>query len=74
MTRAYLAANPSWGSLHVMLCDANLSNEIAQFCADYARESGDEEGAALADLCVRMTASQRGRISKRLPCWSISGP
>lgn len=62
----YLAANPAWGSLHVVLDDHNLSDTDVSAAIRTAREQGDKEGEALAQLLILMSRTQRGTINKRV--------
>lgn len=75
---AYFAVHPTWGSLHVVLDDGNYEDRCVTFCAGWAGESGDAEGAALASLLAQMTRTQRGRIAERVraghwPGWEDAG-
>jgi hypothetical protein len=62
--RNYYRAHPAWGSLHSVLDDGNLSNQSVLFCATWARENGDDEGADLAYILLDMTKTQRGKLRK----------
>lgn len=62
---AYYRANPTWGSLHIVLEDWNLATHHVEWCLGYAQAKGDAEGAELAQILLGMSKSQRGRISKR---------
>jgi hypothetical protein len=68
---AYYELNPTWGSLHIVLDDGNIENGHVEFCAQYAIENGDIEGALLATILSAMTKSQRSRIGKKAekPYW-----
>lgn len=60
----YLRANPAWGSLHIVLEDGNHSNADVEFCISFAEQQGDEEGADLARLLLKMSKTQRGKLSR----------
>ena len=64
--KEYHEENPAWGSLHIVLDDANLEDSHVEFCVQWAEQRGDFEGAALARLLLRLSKTQRGRISKRV--------
>ena len=63
---AYRAQHPTWGSLHIVLEDHNLSDSSVSYCLAWAKGQGDTEGAALADLLLRMSRSQRWRLSVKI--------
>lgn len=53
-----------WGSMHVVLSDLNVSDAHVKFCLDYAHKNNDHEGVELAGILLKMSKSQRLRISK----------
>ncbi|ACL58840.1 hypothetical protein Mnod_3948 [Methylobacterium nodulans ORS 2060] len=57
--RSYHAREPSWGALHVVLDDINLTDAHVRQGQDFARERGDEEGYALGEILLKMTITQR---------------
>ena len=61
---AYHEVNPSWGSLHVVLDDKNVKDGSVQFCLLLAKSNGDAEGANLAELLLKMSLTQRGKLAK----------
>jgi hypothetical protein len=65
LVRAYIAQpnNAVSGSLHAVLDDGNTQDGHVQHCIEYARERGDEEGARLAELLLRMSRTQRGKLA-----------
>lgn len=65
----YFQANPVWGSLHIVLDDGNVSDHSVKFCAQYARESRDLEGAELADILLRMSKTQRLKLGSAAEAW-----
>lgn len=65
MVRAYYASpgNELGGSLHIVLEDSNIADRHVEFCAQYAREHGDSAGLVLALTLLRMSKTQRRRLS-----------
>jgi hypothetical protein len=55
--------NIVWGSLHLVLEDRNLKDYFVNECVKYALERGDNEGAALGEILLKMSLTQRGRIA-----------
>jgi hypothetical protein len=62
--RAYHDVHLAWGSLHVVLDDGNVRDDDVQFCLDYARDQGDDEGEALARILSTMSKTQRRKIGR----------
>ena len=60
--RSYLAKNPAWGSLHLVLGDGNVQDSHVQFCLDQARAEDDGEGVELARLLLQMSKTQRRKL------------
>ena len=63
---AYLAKNPVWGSLHIVLSDQNIDDGCVRFCIDQALAEGDEEGMHLGGILLRMSRTQRLKLSMLL--------
>lgn len=63
--RAYYKLNPAWGSLHVVLDDGNIDDATVRWCRDWAIEHSDPEGAALAEILLRMSKTQRSKIGDK---------
>lgn len=61
---AYYAKHPAWGSLHVVLDDCNLADGHVRGCIEWAEEDGDTEGRELAEILLRMSKTQRLRLSR----------
>lgn len=59
-----LPGNCAWGSLHVVLDDCNFENGHVQYSIDAARQDGDSEGAALGEILLQMSRTQRAKISR----------
>lgn len=61
----------AWGSLHIVLEDGNIEDHHIRSCRDYALAAGDAEGAALAELLLQLSKTQRralpGAAARRLP-------
>lgn len=64
LVRAYYALplNGAGGSLHIVLDDGNVSDGDVEFCVARAEERGDEDGAALARVLLRMSKTQRRKL------------
>lgn len=60
----YLREHPAWGSLHIVLDDHNTEDGCVEFCIEFANEHGDAEGAELATILLRMSQTQRGKLSR----------
>lgn len=63
--RAYYERHPTWGSLHVVLDDANWSDETVAWCREWAIEKGDNEGWLLAQILLGYSKGQRHKIGER---------
>lgn len=50
------------GSLHIVLDDGNVEDHSVSFCRTWALERQDYFGAALANILLRMSRSQRWRL------------
>jgi hypothetical protein len=63
--RAYRDApgNSVGGNLHIVLDEGNVSNEDVRFCIDRARDRGDLAGVELGELLLRMSKTQRSKLS-----------
>jgi len=59
-----LPRNGAWGSLHIVLDDQNLKDHFVEFCIKYAEERGDTEGAELGRILLKMSETQRSKISR----------
>jgi hypothetical protein len=64
--REYLRKNPVWGSLHIVLDDGNVGDDHVRYCLEQARAIGDDEGASLAEILLRMSKTQRIKLGKIL--------
>lgn len=62
---AYHRDNSTWGSLHIVLEDYNLTNNNVKFCIDWAEQRGDQEGFELAHILLTLTKTQRLHLAKR---------
>jgi hypothetical protein len=62
--RAYMEkdGNAAGGSLHIVLCDANIEDGHIQFCRKWAMENGDDDGVVLCDLLLKLSRTQRRKI------------
>lgn len=74
---AYSRIHGAWGSLHIVLDDGNHEDHMVAWCIGSAEDRGDFEGAALARILLRMSRTQRGRLSKLIrrgpPDWVAAG-
>jgi len=61
-----IAGNGCWGSLHIVLEDNNVEDHSVRFCIEWAEEHDDMEGADLARLLLKMSRSQRSRLSSKV--------
>lgn len=59
---AYRSRHGAWGALHVVLDDGNVSDDSVRYCLDAARDAGDCEGAALAQILLMMSKTQRLKL------------
>lgn len=62
--RAYYEDNPAWGSLHIVLDDQNVADHHVEFCVQWAIENNDPEGEELGRLLLRMSRTQRLKLSE----------
>jgi hypothetical protein len=61
--KRYYQRHPAGGSLHIVLDDGNIHRGNVEDCLKYAVEEGDAAGAFLARAILRMTISQRRRLT-----------
>lgn len=59
----YFDANPTWGSLHIVMEDGNVEDVHLAWSIRYAEEHGDSEGAALGRILSRLTEAERAGLS-----------
>jgi hypothetical protein len=64
LVRAYNAkpGNGAGGSLHVVLDDGNIGDESIRFAIERAVVNGDEDGAALGRILLRMSKTGRKKV------------
>lgn len=63
----YLASNPAWGSLHIVLDDGNVDDASVNYCLEHARNVDDIEGARLAEILLQLSKTQRLKLGKIQP-------
>jgi hypothetical protein len=65
LVKAYLEkdGNGVGGSLHIVLDDGNVEDSHVEFCIKWAREHNDEDGVKLGELLLRMSKTQRLKLS-----------
>lgn len=56
---AYYDENMTWGSLHIVLDDGNVSDDDVQFCIKHADKRGDATGGAIARMLGGVSPDQR---------------
>lgn len=54
--------NGAWGSLHNVLDDGNVDDSHVDFSISHADAHGDEEGADLGRILLRMSRTQRLKL------------
>ena len=64
--RAYYVENPSWGHLHIVLDDGNVSDANVCFCLDEAEACGDYAAVELAEILLRMSRTQRLLLPRKI--------
>lgn len=66
LIRAYFRkpGNSEGGSFHIVLCDNNIALHHVQWCLDNARERGDADGVVIGEMLVRMSRTQRDKLSR----------
>jgi len=62
--RAYHSLHPVWGSLHVVMEDGNFADCHVRYAIGLARYDGDAEGACLGQILLRMSKTQRSKLSR----------
>lgn len=62
LVKEFYEWNPVGGSLHIVLDDANVSDDNVRFCLDHATAKGDRFGVALATVLLRMSRTQRHKL------------
>lgn len=55
--------NEVGGNLHIVLDDGNVEDGHIQYCLEQAEADGDEDGVVLASLLLRMSRTQRSKLS-----------
>lgn len=64
--KRYYEENPTWGSLHIVLEDGNISDNNVNFCISVAKINKDIEGEKLAKLLLQMSKTQRLKLPSSL--------
>lgn len=54
-----MEGNICGGSLHIVTDDGNVETHHVEFCLNYARERGDQDGIFLAQLLLQFTQAER---------------
>lgn len=65
MMRKYAAlpGNSVGGSLHIVLDDGNVDDDSVRHCIEWARERADLAGVELGEMLLRMSRTQRKKLS-----------
>lgn len=71
---AYRKSNEMWGSLHVVLEDANIKDGDVEFCRLWAIDHGDSEGAQLAEILLKMSKTQRLKLRSKVDEYDKENP
>ena len=58
----YFRKHPTWGSLHIVLDDGNVSDSNIDFCENWAKERNDTDGVKLARILKTMSKTQRLKL------------
>lgn len=62
--KAYHEMNLAWGRLHIVLDGDNFHDDHVRHAIEWARQENDGEGLALAELLLRMSWTQRRKLSR----------
>lgn len=57
--------NGAGGSLHIVLDDGNTEDDHVKWCIEHAKERGDVAGVELGEMLLRMSRTQRKKLSAR---------
>ena len=60
---AALPGNSVGGSLHIVLDDGNVDDGSVRHCIEWARERDDVAGVELGEILLRMSRTQRKKLS-----------
>ena len=68
LVKAYLSkkGNSIGGSLHIVLDEGNINDKDIKFCRQYAADRNDLDGVELADILLKLSKTQRRKISSKL--------
>jgi len=55
--------NEVGGNLHIVLDDGNVNDSDVVFCLERAKETNDVDGVKLAELLLKMSKTQRSKLS-----------
>ncbi len=56
-------SNSAGGSLHILIEDGNTRDSDIEFCIEWAKSKGDEDGIKLGEILLSMSRTQRGKIA-----------
>lgn len=68
VAKAYIAkpGNSVGGNLHIVLEDGNVHDDHIKFCLDQCIQANDRDGVYLCELLLRMSRTQRTKISRNI--------
>ena len=58
-----MPGNGVGGNFHIVLDECNVTDEDVAYCLTRARENGDNAGIHLGELLMRMSKTQRSKLS-----------
>ena len=61
------------GNLHIVLEDGNVSDGDVVFCINNAIERGDKDGEELARMLLKMSKTQRKKLSAKMYTEELKG-
>lgn len=64
--KAYHSKWYGWGNMHLVLGNKNIKDTSVETCKSYALANLDSEGAALCDVLMGMSKSQRLKLPSQV--------
>lgn len=64
LIQTYCQKNGNSGHFHIVLDDVNVGDDHVRFCIEQANAAGDQDGVAIGELLLRMSKTQRSKLSK----------
>jgi len=58
------------GDYHIIIDECNVKDDHVRYCLDEARQKEDKLGIVLGEMLLRLTKTQRSKLSSRMyiPC------